>query len=126
MENNEHLKLEISLRRNFHPSMSSTYINGYVKDQSLRNLDEEQVVAWFKKVNSEFGRKALKHGGDKNLTNEARSIQGKWTNTLWNQWPKHMLQFDRRITIPEIKDMPPLVSASYCAAVTFQVRKNGK
>ena len=87
--------------------MSSTYINGYVKDQSLRNLDEEEVVAWFKKVNSEFGRKALKHGGDKNLTNEARSIQGKWTNTLWNQWPKHMLQFDRRITIPEIKDMPP-------------------
>ena len=32
MTKNEHLELEVSLRRNQHPYMSSTYINGYVKD----------------------------------------------------------------------------------------------
>ena len=84
MEKNEHLGLEITMRRNYHPYISSTYINGYVKDQSLRNLDKNEVVSWFEKVNSEFGRKALKHAGDKNLTRERESIQGKWTNTLWN------------------------------------------
>ncbi len=32
MNKNEHLKLEIYLRRGHHPYMSSTYINGYIKD----------------------------------------------------------------------------------------------
>jgi len=29
---NPDLKLEVFLKRNFHPYISSTYINGYVKD----------------------------------------------------------------------------------------------
>ena len=29
---NEHLQLEVYLKRGNHPYMSSTYINGYVKD----------------------------------------------------------------------------------------------
>jgi len=29
---NEHIKLEIFMRRNHHPYVSSTYINGYIKD----------------------------------------------------------------------------------------------
>ena len=29
---NKHLNLEVYMRRNHHPYMSSTYINGYVKD----------------------------------------------------------------------------------------------
>lgn len=32
MQNNPHLKLEIFMKRNYHPYMSSTYITGYVKD----------------------------------------------------------------------------------------------
>lgn len=32
MEKNEHVSLEVYLRRGHHPYMSSTYINGYVKD----------------------------------------------------------------------------------------------
>ena len=74
MEKNEHLNLEVTMRRNFHPYMSSTYINGFVKDQPLRNMTCKEVIAWFEKVNREFGRMALKHGGDKNLTNENKSI----------------------------------------------------
>lgn len=43
--------------------MSSTYINGYVKEQPLRNYENEEVLEQFEKVNKEFGRKALEHNG---------------------------------------------------------------
>jgi len=56
VESNPHLKLEIYLKRGYHPYMSSTYINGYVKDQPLRNMEEEQVYKEFIKFNSAFGR----------------------------------------------------------------------
>lgn len=32
LKENPHIKLEVYMRRNHHPYMSSTYINGYVKD----------------------------------------------------------------------------------------------
>jgi large subunit ribosomal protein L43 len=32
MNQHEHLRLEVYMRRNHHPYISSTYINGYVKD----------------------------------------------------------------------------------------------
>lgn len=41
LNKNEHINLEIYMRRNHHPYMSSTYINGYVKDQPLRSFEEE-------------------------------------------------------------------------------------
>lgn len=41
---NSHLKLEVYMKRNFHPFMSSTYINGYVKDQSLKRMEAEEVI----------------------------------------------------------------------------------
>ena len=65
MKTNPHLKLEISMRRNYHPYISSTYINGYVKDQSLKNMKEDEIMEWFTKVNSEFGRRPLKHNSIK-------------------------------------------------------------
>ena len=68
MNKNKQLELEISLKRNHHPYMSSTYINGYVKDQSLRNMKAEEILDWFNKVGKEFGRRPLKHNGRENLT----------------------------------------------------------
>jgi large subunit ribosomal protein L43 len=65
MKENPHLQLEISMRRNFHPYISSTYINGYVKDQSLKNMKEDEILEWLNKVNSEFGRRPLKHNSVK-------------------------------------------------------------
>lgn len=41
LESNKHLNLEIYMRRNHHPYMSSTYVNGYVKDQPLRSMEED-------------------------------------------------------------------------------------
>ena len=74
MSANEHLKLEVTVKRNFHPYMSSTYVNGYVKDQPLRNKTSEEVLTWFEKVNREFGRRPMKHNGTENLTQSKESI----------------------------------------------------
>ena len=84
MAANEHLKLEVTMKRNSHPYMSSTYINGYVKDQPLRNKTSAEVLLWFHKVNKEFGKRSAKHNGDENLTDSRESIQGKWHETMWN------------------------------------------
>ena len=73
MAQNEHIKLELIMRRNYHPYLASTYINGYVKEQSLKNMEAQEVLAWLQKVNSEFGRRALKHNSDKVVT-ETKSI----------------------------------------------------
>jgi len=35
------------MRRNFHPYISTTYVNGYVKDQSLKGMGDEEVFSWF-------------------------------------------------------------------------------
>ena len=63
--------------------MSSTYINGYVKDQPLKNLLDDEVFSEFRKFNESFGRKALKHNSKKVVSTQ-KSIQGEWTNNLWN------------------------------------------
>jgi hypothetical protein len=61
MDKNENVKLEVYLKRGQHPYMSSTYINGYVKDQPLRNFENEKVLDEFVKFQNALGRKALKH-----------------------------------------------------------------
>ena len=55
------LDLHIAMRRGRHPYISSTYINGYVKDQSLRNYTQDEVLEEFDKMYSGMGRKSLKH-----------------------------------------------------------------
>lgn len=75
MSKNEHLKLEVFMRRNHHPYISSTYINGYVKDQPLRNMDDEEVLDEFIKFNNAMGRVALKHNSIK-VSSTNKSIQG--------------------------------------------------
>lgn len=82
MSKNEHLKLEIYMKRGNHPYMSSTYINGYVKDQPLRNMENNDVLQEFIKFNSAFGRSALKHNSIK-VISAKKSIQGEWTDNLW-------------------------------------------
>ena len=86
--------------------MSSTYINGYVKDQTLRNKTSEEVLTWFKKVNKEFGRRPMKHNGIENLTQSKESIQGKWHETMWNQYPKHLMEPKIHIPVTEVTNKP--------------------
>ena len=62
------------MKRNHHPYLESVYLNGYVKEQSLRNMGPDDVVEWLEKVNKEFGRRPVSHRGRKNLTEEKVSI----------------------------------------------------
>ena len=48
---NPHLRLEIFLRRGKHPYLSSTYINGYVKDVPFRNKDMDHILGHLEQVN---------------------------------------------------------------------------
>lgn len=104
MKENPHVRLELYMRRNHHPYMSSTYINGYNKEQSLRNMNSAEVVEWLAKVNKEYGRRALRHNSAKVQT-ERKSIQGEWNETMWNQYPKHMMDTIKK---PEGIQIDPL------------------
>jgi large subunit ribosomal protein L43 len=93
---NESLKVEVYLKRGNHPYMSSTYINGYVKDQPLRNMQGEEVMDEFVKFNNAIGRKALLHNSIKVVGNK-KSIQGMWRDNMWTQYPKHTLEVQREV-----------------------------
>jgi len=40
MENNKQIEFNFLMKKNQHPYVSSTYINGYRKDVSLKNVKE--------------------------------------------------------------------------------------
>jgi hypothetical protein len=65
------------MRRGKHPYLSSTFINGYIKDQPLLNMNEEEIHDEFVKFNNAFGRSALEHNAHKVATS-SKSIQGEW------------------------------------------------
>jgi hypothetical protein len=70
MNKNENVKLEVYMKRGHHPYMSSTYINGYVKDQPLRSMEEGQVNREFIKFSQALGRAALKHNSIKVISSK--------------------------------------------------------
>ena len=74
---NPNVKVEIYMRRNHHPYMSTTFINGYVKDIPLRNNTHEESLGYIQSVYTEFGRKALRHNQARVITTK-KSIQGGW------------------------------------------------
>ena len=101
MNKNEHLKLEVYLRRGHHPYVSSTYINGYVKDQPLRGMEENHVLNEFQKFNNSFGRQALKHNSIK-VTTSRRSVQGAWEDNMWENYPVHQMEVIKDLPINDI------------------------
>ena len=104
MSKNEHLNLEIYLRRGQHPYVSSTYINGYVKDQPLRNMEEDEIMYEFSKFNNSFGREALKHNTIK-VSTTRKSIQGGWIGNMWENYPQHTMEILKEVPY-EIIDPP--------------------
>ena len=53
MNTNKHLKLDITMRRNKHPFISFTYINGYIKDVSLRKMKPDQILKVMAQANTQ-------------------------------------------------------------------------
>lgn len=76
--------------------MSSTYINGYVKDQPLRSMEQSEVLNEFVKFNESMGRSALKHNTPKVISSK-KSIQGEWADNMWENYPKHLLETQREM-----------------------------
>ena len=92
VEKNEHLTFDVVMRRNHHPYMSCTYINGFVKDVPFRNKSKEEIQHHLTQVNSQWGRAPLRHNWNK-VWGGNKSIQGKWMNDdKWNNYPKHLLE----------------------------------
>ena len=70
IDKNDHLSMEVYLRRGQHPYISATYINGYVKDVPLRNTSAEETMYYLGLVNSQFGRRSIHHKWQKVWTNK--------------------------------------------------------
>jgi len=92
IEKNPQIELKVMVQRGIHPTLSSTYINGYLKEQPLRNLKSNEVLDEFFRarnscknliqaiVNLIFqivGRKHLPHSG-KRVYGNVKSIQGNF------------------------------------------------
>ena len=88
------------MRRGRHPYLSATYINGYVKDQPLRNCTKSEVHTQIEKMWNTMGRKALKHNTYE-VSQGNPSIQGRWHDNLWSKYPKH--EIEKRRPKPEFK-----------------------
>lgn len=50
LEKNPQISVDFILKRGSHPFISSTYINGYNKSQSLRNMEPEEILNEFQRV----------------------------------------------------------------------------
>ena len=115
MDDNPKLRLEISMRRNHHPYMASTYVNGYVKEQPLRNMALDQIMHYMTKVSQEYGRKPLKHNNGNVIMQETKSVQGQWQDNMWNHYPKHFMEptvvipVDRPLIKPSRRHQPKRV-----------------
>merc|ERR1719469_137834 len=59
MDKNSALTLECHMKRNQHPYVSASYVNGYVKDIPLRGINEEEVLDYMTKATQQFGRPPL-------------------------------------------------------------------
>ena len=101
------MNLEVYLRRGRHPYISSTFINGFVKDVPLRNFSEDECMHYISSTNNEFGRHSINHSSKKVYTN-APSIQGKWANNdTWDNFPKHLLEHQQVIPSVIYNKRPP-------------------
>ncbi len=49
---NEHLSFDMFMKRGYHPYVSATYVNGYVKDIPLRNEEGSSVESVMNTLNS--------------------------------------------------------------------------
>ncbi|CAI2382994.1 unnamed protein product [Moneuplotes crassus] len=91
--------MDIFMRRGHHPYFSATYINGFVKDIPLRNLEEEEIMQFFKSSYNSFGRRPLKHNINE-VSNDIETIQGKWHDDIWKAYESHEME-DRKV-YPEL------------------------
>jgi hypothetical protein len=52
VKRNPQIEFRFMRRRGNHPFITSTYINGYIKDLALRNMNPEEILHEFERVRS--------------------------------------------------------------------------
>eukprot|EP01015_Nassula_variabilis_P018496 TRINITY_DN3019_c0_g1_i5.p1 TRINITY_DN3019_c0_g1~~TRINITY_DN3019_c0_g1_i5.p1 ORF type:complete len:174 (+),score=4.37 TRINITY_DN3019_c0_g1_i5:113-634(+) len=130
LANNPQIQFNFYLKRGSHPGISATYVNGFIKDLSLRNKSHEDVLDDMLRVRNSFGRSALSHSGDK-VYGSNKSIQGGWKSNMWNTYPLHELERIRIIPpppegmVPTIKT-PPNPELRYHKNYIFKVFRETK
>uniref|UniRef100_A0A7S3MX02 Large ribosomal subunit protein mL43 n=1 Tax=Strombidium inclinatum TaxID=197538 RepID=A0A7S3MX02_9SPIT len=94
MNENEHMNMEVYLKRGRHPYISQTYINGYVKEVPLRMKNKEDCFKHITMANEEFGRRPMDHNQHRVLGNPSIQIQGGWNTNedRWQNYPKHLME----------------------------------
>uniref|UniRef100_A0A7S3FXT2 Uncharacterized protein n=1 Tax=Strombidium rassoulzadegani TaxID=1082188 RepID=A0A7S3FXT2_9SPIT len=106
VQGNTHLNFEVLMRRGHHPYMSTTFINGFVKDIPLRNAAMDHALSHMQQVNQEFGRYGMKHN-QKRVIGAAKSLQGGWRNDdMWNNYPQHLQEAQREQTMTYFEPLP--------------------
>jgi len=96
LEKNPQINFEFYMKRGFHPYISSSYINGYVKDQSLRGLQPEEILKELLRYRNSSGRKHIEHSGKK-VYGSIKSIQGGWKPNMWSDYPRFELEYKKEI-----------------------------
>lgn len=83
---NPQIEVQAICKRNHHPFVRGTYINGYNKDVPLRSNSEEEALSALESLRNQFGRKAMKASGYR-IFGTKKSIQGKWQPNMFNKYP---------------------------------------
>ena len=100
IQTNPQIELQFICKRNHHPHIASSYINGYKKDVPLRNLAQEEVIDSLYGLRNQLGRKAFKVNGTR-VMNSKQSIQGKWESNMFHKYP--LAELSKTYEIPTLK-----------------------
>ena len=87
MQGNKHIDFNFIIKRNHHPFITGSYINGYLKDMPLRSLKEEEVMTTFNRLRNQLGRQSYTASGTR-VYHPVKSVQGKWMPNMFNTYPK--------------------------------------
>lgn len=91
MKDNQQIDFNFIVKRNYHPFVTGAYINGYLKDMPLRNMEEEEVMDSLNKLRNQLGRRAFALAGTRTY-HPIKSIQGQWMPNMFNTFPKAELE----------------------------------
>jgi large subunit ribosomal protein L43 len=86
ISNNPQLKIDFICKRNNHPYISGSYINGYNKSVPLRSMSPEDVLDKLTGLRDQLGRTSFKASGTR-VFGAVKSLQGKWQSNIFNRYP---------------------------------------
>jgi len=87
MKQNPQIDFNFILKRNHHPFVTGSYINGYLKDIPLRSVEPTEVIETLWRLRNQLGRRSFSASGTR-VYHPVQSVQGKWMPNMFNTYPK--------------------------------------